>query len=177
MRTYCARAGIRNTEERIMNESLRKVTVAVMAVLCVISVFGGLFGCAGAVEIKDISRFEFWYETGNAMNASVRYTVENDGESITATVKPDMEPDESSVTYNVSSEFLGELEAILVRFGVGKWNGFSGNSKGVLDGKSFHLYLTNGKGEMLEARGYAKFPSHYREVRDELDALFSALGR
>ena len=155
----------------------RKVTVIIMTIICIALLIGGLLGCIRKVNIKDIKRFEFSYQTGNAMNASVMYRVTAGDDGIKATVKPNMVAEESAVTHTVTQEFVDELIAVLQKYNVGRWNGFKGNNRHVLDGKSFHLFLTNGDGDELEATGYAKFPSNYREVRDELDALFATLGQ
>ncbi len=159
----------------MMFKRFQKATVTIMAALCMLSLLAGIFGCAKKTDIRDIVSFKFTYQTGNAMNADIRYGVTVDENGITASIKPDGADEDSTVTVAVSREFLDELESVLLRYDVGRWNGFNGNNKMVLDGKSFYMGLTTASGDSLEAHGYARFPSNFAEVRQELDRLFMAL--
>ena len=75
----------------------------------------------------------------------------------------------------MSDEDVAALEALLVRLEVSRWNGFSGNAPGVLDGTDFGLSFAYTDGREVSARGSNRFPSGYREARDALVAFFDAL--
>ena len=75
----------------------------------------------------------------------------------------------------MSDEDVAALEALLVRLEVSRWNGFSGNAPGVLDGTDFGLSFAYTDGREVSARGSNRFPDGYRAVRDELIAFFDAL--
>ncbi|MBE6734059.1 MAG: hypothetical protein E7563_01785 [Ruminococcaceae bacterium] len=54
-----------------------------------------------------------------------------------------------------------------------RWDGFSGNAWGVMDGTSFTFTATVNEGDSIYAHGYMKFPKDYHEflrgVNDMLD--------
>lgn len=125
-------------------------------------------------KIEDIKNFSFTYSQGYAMNSYTRYNIQQDKESntYTATVKPYGIAEEDAKTFKLSKDKIKELEDILNKYNVSKWNGFNKSDSGVLDGDSFSLSIAMENGESIRASGYMMWPENYRNVRDELKVLF-----
>ena len=134
-----------------------------------------LFGCAKKVKIENIKSFSFHYTYGAMKNACVVYTLTNEDKRYTATVKPKGAPKENTLEFEVDGEFAKELEKLLSKNKVGRWNGFKKSNKRVADGKSFSLYITMADGRKVNARGYMKWPRNYAEVKAGIIELFSGL--
>ena len=77
------------------------------------------------------------------------------------------------IAYSVDAEVLDKVQAILEKYEVGKWNGYSGHNPMALDGSSFALYVQFTDGSSLSAQGTNNFPDNYSNVRREFDSLTS----
>ena len=138
-----------------------------------------LSGCSGngplftkRPEITGVSRLSFGYSVGNYMYGSVNYELNEKDGVYTATIKQNEVPEEGALVVEVDADFAERVAALLRENEVGKWNGFSKSDKNVLDGDSFHLYLTTTEGETVSASGYMMWPTHYGKVCGGLDGLF-----
>lgn len=129
------------------------------------------------VEIKDIEYFCFSFSCSYFCDADMAYELCKNGDVFTAYIKPVGKPDSEKSEYAVDKAFALELESLLIRNGVGKWNGFDKANKNVLDGDNFSLRLTNGSGEKLYAHGYMKWPKNYSSVKNGIEDLFGDLDK
>lgn len=121
-------------------------------------------------EIGEIQHFCFHYRVGNYMYGYGEFVLElyEDGYAVKVQKVGSGEVCESAVGEGLARK----LESFLREKKVGRWNGFDGNDKFVLDGKDFSLNVRFADGSRLEARGYAVFPKDFGEVRDGLEEMF-----
>ena len=127
------------------------------------------------VTISDLQYMRFHYTRGYAMNADVSYEINCDNGNCTAIYKPYGVSNDNAMKKSVDSEFLKKIENLFQKYEVGRWNGFNGNNKYVLDGDSFGLYVIMNDGSRVEASGYMKWPRNYSDVCNELDFIFEEL--
>ena len=128
-----------------------------------------------ASNISNIKYFYFTYSNGYAMNAYTKYQIdEKDGKYI-ATIKQHGEPEEDAKEVELSLEKMKELENILNKNNVSKWNGFNKTDKNVLDGDSFSFSLRMENNKGISASGYMKWPENYKNVVRELETFFGNL--
>ena len=144
--------------------------IGIIAIAILIGVIYMLFFQKN-VEIKKINHFSFYYSTGNMMYANVEYKLDLKDDKYIAEIKPTGIPDDESLIIEVDDEFEKNLEQILLKYQVNKWNGFKKSDKHVLDGGSFSLYVRMDE-ETIDASGYMKWPKNYNEVKNELNNLF-----
>ncbi len=126
------------------------------------------------VEIKELKSLDFFYTNGYAYNADVSYKIECDEECLLI-VKPYLKGEEESITVKISNEDIKKIEEILRKYEVGKWNGFSKSDQNVLDGDSFHFYVTFKDNTKISASGYMMYPTNYGKVEKELEEIFESL--
>ena len=111
------------------------------------------------------------YTKGWSINSNVSYDL-NCIDNCIVKIKPYGEEEEKTIV--VSSDVKDKIETVLLKYHVEKWDDFHKVDKYVLDGDSFSF---NAKFENMEisASGYMKWPNNYREVIEELDAIFMDL--
>lgn len=126
-------------------------------------------------EIKEISSLDFSYDKGYAVNANISYRIRKEDDKYIATIKLYGVPEEEAKKVVISDEKINEIENILNKYKVIKWDGFKKSDSGVLDGDSFSFSLNYEDEKSIYAHGYMKWPENYREVRDELDKVFEGL--
>ena len=131
----------------------------------------GLFSLfTPAAKIGEIQKLYFRYRMGNYSHGTEDFCLEKTVEGYELRVHRNG----SAKTYDaaVNRDFAGSVEALLREYGAGSRNGFDRNDKRVLDGRDFELTVSFTDGTELRARGYAVFPRHFRELREELEKLF-----
>lgn len=111
-------------------------------------------------------------ETGSYSDSGFdyRYSFQDGKRSITVRIDGVKEAD--ALTLEVDEEFEAALEAVLEKFSVRKWDGFSKSNKNVLDGTSFRFSVRFDDKHRIFAHGYMRFPSDYNEVKAEMEELF-----
>ncbi len=124
---------------------------------------------------EDLSEFKFEYTTGNMSYAEVCFKLMLEDGAYKASYKKSGVPDEKAEVFTVDSDFAVRLGALLNSYGVEKWDGFKKSDKRVLDGRSFHIYIRNLKGQRIGASGYMKWPKNYNEVKKALTELFDSI--
>ncbi len=126
------------------------------------------------VEINDVISFHFSYSNGYMMNANISYEYYYNKETnkYIVSVKPYLIAEEDKVEKESSKEFGEKIKKILVKYDLGKWNGFKKYAKDVLDGDSFSFHVRMEKEQSIEADGYMMWPENYRLVREEFDKIF-----
>ena len=113
------------------------------------------------VEITNIKYFEYYHSAGMMMNSDKRYILEKVNE-----------PPESAITKKVTTDFVQELENILKKYNVEKWDGFNKTDPNVLDGSSFSITINMMDGNHISAHGYMMYPKDYGKVVKEIKELF-----
>ena len=156
---------------------MKKFLGSVAIIVCVVGVVVYLLPYVknlGKVKVDDITYFRYNYTIGYELNSNVSYLI-TCKDICTATIKLKGVPEEDAVVKDLDSEFMEQLKRILMNYKVEKWNGFYKVNKHVLDGDSFALEVKMANNKKIEAYGYMKWPDHYGEVREEIDALFMSL--
>ncbi len=126
------------------------------------------------VEIKDVNSFYLSYSNGYAMNSNIRYELGLNKETneYVAKIKPYEIPEEDKKEIVVDKNKMLELENLLKKHQVGKWNGFDKSDQGVLDGDSFSLSIMMDNGNRINASGYMMWPEGYRNFIADIDEFF-----
>ena len=120
-------------------------------------------------KITNIKKFELSYSKGYAMEANTIYTI-NCTKGCVATIKHTGSSEVKTVEIN--EDTVKAIEDLLNDYKVGSWDGFNKSNKHVLDGNSFHMYITTEKTH-ISASGYEYWPKNYKVVRERLDSIFS----
>ena len=126
-------------------------------------------------EIKDIKSFSFDTVDGMAINAGVKYSIKLEENKYIATIRKNGKSEEDETKKEIFNEKVKELENILNKYNVSKWNGFNKSNKNVLDGHSFSLSIKLGDDSYVSASGYMRWPKNYKNVRNELKEFFEKL--
>lgn len=134
-----------------------------------------LCGCFNKkIEIKNTKSFYFYYSVNNAKNGSYIYKINLEDSKYIAYYKGEGISEEDSIRKEISKEKVLELEQILTKYKVYKWNGFKKSNKKILDGKSFRMnYKT--ENNSIEASGYMSYPNGYKEFKDEIKNWYNEL--
>jgi surface protein len=81
------------------------------------------------------------------------------------------------VEKEISEEQVKKLSKIINDNDIKSWDGFDKSDKDVMDGHSFSLFVNYKSGEKIEAHGYMKYPSNYREASKELEDYLLLLAK
>ena len=123
------------------------------------------------VMIKDTTRFRLFFTNGYMMNADTEYEYELKDDKYIMTIKPYLVSQEEAISFEVDKSVVEEIETILNKYDVYKWDGFSKSDKNVLDGDSFSFSVRM-KEEAISASGYMKWPKNYGNVKEEVSTVF-----
>ena len=120
---------------------------------------------------NDIKYMCFSYSKGYMINSNIIYEInEKDGKFI-AKIKPYGIADEDAKYIEIDNNTLEKIIDVLNKYNVSSWNGFHESDRNVLDGDSFSFSLKTTDND-ISASGYMRWPTNYRNVRDELDSIF-----
>ncbi|MBQ3306583.1 MAG: hypothetical protein IJG68_00160 [Bacilli bacterium] len=122
------------------------------------------------MKIENIKSLEYFYTTGYYINADVRYNIECE-KSCILKIKPQGKSNEEQEEYELSEETLKQIEDLLNKYQVSEWDGFNKTDSRVLDGNSFHFYVTYEDGKSISASGYMSYPKNYGIVTKELERI------
>ena len=78
---------------------------------------------------------------------------------------------DNCVECSIRDEELKGFESLLKELDIASWDGFNGNEKNVLDGRSFSLSVTYWNGKTISANGYMRFPRDYAKKMSRVYAL------
>lgn len=123
-----------------------------------------------AVPITEIERISFTENT-TAIPAIMVTGINRTANG--ASILIDIDYQRKEIAYPVDAEILDKVQAILEKYDVGKWNGYSGYNPMALDGSSFALFVQFTDGSSLSAQGTNNFPDNYSNVRREFNSLTS----
>ena len=124
------------------------------------------------INITNIKSISFSYNNGYALNSDVLYKIECSDKCITTIVPYGTSRDDQK-EFIVDKSVLEDIEKVLNKYNVEKWNGFNKVDKNVLDGNSFSIYIKMSDGSKVEASGYMMWPNNYSNVKEELDKIFN----
>lgn len=125
------------------------------------------------VEIKDIEKITF-SQSHSYVKEYEAYGIVKKEDGVKVLISDINVGDENSdeaIEYPCDDNLLTKAKEILIKYEVGKWNGFVGENKSALDGTSFSLNVTFTDKSTLSARGNNCFPDNYGSVMQELDEL------
>ena len=150
------------------------IGIIVIIVIGLLIFLHGLRRKEKSVEIKDIVSFRFTYSNGYMANANIiyEYYYDKDESKYMVSVKPHLVADEEKVVKEAPNEFQTRLKNIIIKYELGKWNGFKKYDQNVLDGDDFSFHVRMKDDNLIDADGYMMWPDNYKTVRDEFDKLF-----
>ena len=126
--------------------------------------------------IKNITYFRFNYTNGYFANADIEYEIKCE-DTCTYLFKDIGIDYDDAITKEISVDSVKELESILNKNKVIRWNNFSAYDKDVLDGDSFTMNINYDNNARFVASGYMKYPTDYDIVKKELDSFFNRLNK
>ncbi len=126
------------------------------------------------IVIKDIYSFNLSYSKGYAINSNIRYEMIFDKEKnkYIAKIKPYGISEKDKKEFVVDNDKIIELENLLKKYHVEKWDGFNKFAKDVLDGDSFSLIIWMNNNESIHASGYMIWPDGYKNFVSKIDEFF-----
>lgn len=125
-------------------------------------------------KITEIKKFEFTYSSGSEIYAYVEYKIDCTNKCV-ASIKPTGVPENNARKVKIEKEKVKELEDILRKYKVEKWDGFQKYNKHILDGSSFIMHIYMEDNTTIGASGYMKFPNNFAEVSKELGNYFKEI--
>ena len=151
-----------------------KYMITIIVIVLILGVGLTLNNFQKAKTIVNIVNFNFSYTTGNESNSSVLYEIRC-SDTCMVGVKLDGVPTDKTIKAEISKNKVKEIEDILNKYEVSKWNNFHKSDTNVLDGNSFSLNIHTDKNYSVNASGYMKWPKNYSNVKEELDKFFNDL--
>ncbi len=148
------------------------VAAAVVVVIALAAVLVFKIGADRTVRDGNITSFSFSH--GSFWSGDRDYVLTKQDNLALLTEKCMGCRDSFEVSKTVDGNYLGEVADIIEKYEIAKWDGFD-ESDNVTDGEGFTLKVTYDDGKSIEAHGYMKFPTNYKEARDEFDKLFEKL--
>lgn len=129
------------------------------------------------IEItKDsIKYMHFSYSTGNMMYSNVSYDIDYEDNKYIVTIKPSGISNEDAKIIEIDENIMQKVADILNKYDVYYWDKFHKSDRNILDGNSFSFNLKTKDNKTIDASGYMKWPTNYRNVREELNSLFQDL--
>ena len=126
------------------------------------------------IEIKNTKSFYYYYSVSNAKDGSYLFKLNLEEDKFVAYYKGEGISEEDSIKKEINNDKVLELEQILTKYKIYKWNGFKKSNKRILDGNSFSLnYKT--ENNSIEASGYMSYPNGYKEFKEEIKKWYTEL--
>lgn len=151
-----------------------KSNIFIIIIYFIVSLFTSREVINNHEDINKINSFEFGYTEGYGINTNVRYTMKCDKKCILK-VKPYGDDENKATEKELSSKDINSFISILNKHNVISWDGFNKSDKDVLDGDSFHLYVTYNDNRNISASGYMMYPNNYRDFKNDINDLINEL--
>lgn len=151
-----------------------KSNIFIVIIYFIVSLFTSREVINNYEDINKINSFEFGYTEGYGINTNVRYTMKCDKKCILK-VKPYGVDENKATKKELSSKDINSFINILNKYNVLSWDGFNKSDKDVLDGDSFHLYVTYNDYRNISASGYMMYPNNYRDFKNDINDLINEL--
>jgi hypothetical protein len=160
-----------------MKKGIYKSIIYIGIIMSLSILFGGCIRnpFKPAVKIGNIESFKFSYQVGNYINGWVAYSIVKEDDKWIAIIKHNEVAEENAIKIDIKENKVKELEKVLEEYKIGKWDGFQGSNKHVLDGHSFSLFIHFDDKTSIDASGYEKYPSNYREFKEKMDSFFKEI--
>jgi len=126
------------------------------------------------IKIENIKKLEFRVAESRSYNGNIEYKLKCT-DKCTVYIKPYNVSEDDAQEVELTKEQVKEIEDLLNKYHVGRWDGFNGHNRNVLDGRSFSLSITLKSGENISAHGYMKYPRNYNAVVNGLDEIIGSL--
>ena len=79
-----------------------------------------------------------------------------------------------SINETIDRSVLDDIQEIIQKYDVKKWNGFNKSNRNILDGHSFSLFVRYDD-HKIRAHGYMKYPDNYKLFQEEIIEYFDTL--
>ena len=146
------------------------IIIVVVIILIIISIVL-LTNKKSNVVIKDSVRLRLLFTQGYMMNADTEYEYKLEEDKYIMNIKPYLVDRENIVSFEVDKKVIKEIENILNKYEVYKWDGFNKSDNNVLDGDSFAFSVYTNE-VRINAAGYMKYPDNYGTVKEEIVKIF-----
>lgn len=123
-------------------------------------------------KIDNILHLEFSYTVGYAIESNTIYKIDCDNEKCMASIKHT--GSSKVITKEIDKYTVATIKDMLNENKVQSWDNYSKSNKHVLDGNSFHMYITTNFGK-ISASGYESWPKNYDKVKKKLDLIFNEI--
>lgn len=150
----------------------KKVIIVVIIVLLLI--VGGIYISRNKPEDPTSNNItSFKYSFGSFTGGYYDYEIDQDGNKyiFVATGGNGVDLD---VNETIDQSFLDDIQEIIQRYKVKRWNGFNKSDDDILDGHSFSLLIGYDDYEIM-AEGYMKYPKKYMDFQTEMQEYFTSL--
>lgn len=165
---------LRKLKTGFMGDVFMKYMITIIVIILVIGIGLTINNFRKAKKIENITNFNFSYTTGNEKDASVLYEIQCE-ESCMVGVKLEGVSSDKTIKAQISKDKIIEIENILNKYEVSKWNNFHKTDNSVLDGNSFSINIHTKDNYSVNASGYMMWPNNYSKVKEEIDSLFKGL--
>jgi hypothetical protein len=115
----------------------------------------------------------FKYSFGDFNGGYYDYEIVQDGDKYTFTGKGSNGVD-LDINETIENYVLDDIQEIIQKYHVKKWDGFNKSNDDILDGHSFSLLVGYYDYE-IKAYGYMKYPKNYMKFQEEIKAYFDTL--
>ena len=152
-----------------------KIIWILIAIFVLVGLGVILFITSRSKEISNIKSMRLSYSGGWSAYAYTIYDLKEKDDGYYVEIKPYGVPDDEAQEVKLTEEQIKQIEEILTKYKVSKWNGFKKSDMNVLDGDSFSFYLHTEDGVDVSASGYMRWPENYKGVRSELYEILNPL--
>ncbi|MDF2905343.1 MAG: hypothetical protein K0R34_664 [Herbinix sp.] len=151
-----------------------KKNVLIVAIVILLLIIGGIFISRNKPEdsnSKNITSFK--YSFGSFTGGYYDYEINQDGNQYIFVVTGGNGVD-LDINETIDQSVLEDIQEIIQKYKVKKWNGFNKSDDDISDGHSFSLLVRYDDYE-IKAEGYMKYPRKYMDFQNEIQAYFDSL--
>ncbi|MBO4855256.1 hypothetical protein J5500_02515 [Candidatus Saccharibacteria bacterium] len=158
------------------NKQFKIAAIIIGAIAVVIAIVAVIvFGIGSSRHERNGGIVSFSYSHGSGMGGYVDYTLKKQDNLALYSAKCMGCMNNFDVNKTIDSSYLGKIADIVKKYEMGKWDGFNESDDGILDGSGFTLKIEYDDERKIEAHGYMKYPSNYREATEELTNLLDEI--
>ncbi len=148
-------------------KSFNKIVVIIGAVAVLLAgIAAAILLIGNEVNTRDGKIISFSYSHGSGEGGFEEYMVFEKDNNVILKYQCMGCFEEENVEKKIDAKYLDDLANIINDYKIAKWDGFDQSDDGVLDGDGFTLRVKYDDEKSIEAHGYMKYPSNYKEVRD-----------
>ena len=153
---------------------VKKKVLIVTIVVLLLLVGSVVYLASRKIEKPDVINssniVSFKYSFGSFFGGYYDYEIYQDGNEyiFTATGSNGVDLD---INETVDHSILDDIQEIIRKYNIKKWNGFNKSNDDVLDGHGFSLFVRYDDYE-IKAEGYMKYPKNYMDFQEEIKEYF-----